>query len=254
MNLKISLDTLTMETAVLGGAVLGSGGGGKLEDGLYLGELATTRGGAQLVDAKSIPGQANLAVVGAVHSSGSDTRQISARQAHQAIEMLQSELKTNIAGLVNGGMGAVDSIIGWELSDFLAVPLLNAALPATYHPVPLHNLLLYWLETAASETFAVCLAGRSKQVDGERSYLWRGSPAKLIGTLADLPAGDLDSYAAAAGPLPLSALIAHGRSGLISRTLQVGEAVVAANEEEGERQLLPLCSAPFLVDFQLSPP
>ena len=39
MNLKTSLDALTMETAVLGGAVLGCGGGGKLEDGLYLGEF-----------------------------------------------------------------------------------------------------------------------------------------------------------------------------------------------------------------------
>lgn len=46
MALKTRLDPQTMETAVLGGAVLGHGGGGKLEDGLYLGELAAAQGSA----------------------------------------------------------------------------------------------------------------------------------------------------------------------------------------------------------------
>ena len=34
MEVKIGLDSLTMEATVLGGVVLGCGGGGKLEDGL----------------------------------------------------------------------------------------------------------------------------------------------------------------------------------------------------------------------------
>lgn len=258
MAFKARLDTLTMETAVLGGAILGCGGGGKLEDGLYLGELATAQGGGQLVNLGSMPTHSNLAVVAPVHSSSSDTRQISPRQAHHAVEMLQSELATNIDGLVNAGQGAVDSIIGWELSGFLAVPLLDTALPATYHSVPLRNLFLYWLETAASETFTTCLVGRVNRNSGDRDFVWRDKPAGLLQKLDDLPNGDFESYVAVAGPLPHSAAADHGRFAIISRTLQVGEAVIAVNEDGGEatvaalQRILPCRFSTFATVTQIS--
>jgi len=196
MNLKTRLDSLTMETAVLGGAVLGHGGGGKLEDGLYLGESTTAQGGAYLIDPQALSAPGYLAIAGLVHSSGMDTRQISPRQAHHAIEMLQSETKTAITGLINAGVGAVDSILGWELSGYLAVPLLDLGLPATYHPDPLHNLLQFLADSAASQTFTVVLAGRFQQGSVHRQHLWRGSPSELqrkLDYIEITPAGRTES-------------------------------------------------------------
>ncbi len=233
MALKTNLDALTMETAVLGGAVLGRGGGGKLEDGLYLGELATAQEGACLVEPATLFDQATVAAVMTVHTSGSDTHQIHPRQGHLALEMLQSELEITVEGLVNGGQGAVDSIIGWELSGFLGVPLLNRGIPATFHPVPLCNLLKLWQDTAAMENFIVSLVGRFDKGRGHREHLWQGCPAELQRRLAGFPVTERESYVAAAGPLPVTALVKDGRDSLVSLTLQVGQALLAVNDNGG---------------------
>ena len=234
MNLKTRLDALTMETAVLGGAILGSGGGGKLEDGLYLGEMATVEGGAALIDTTALPAQTNLAVVVSFHTSAIDTRQIQPRQTHHAIENLQAKLGTPLDGLLNGGMGAVDSIIGWEISGFTGLPLLDAGIPAIYYPQPLRNLLHLWLETAVSQTFTLSLSGSSGQGRGQREYLWQGSPLELGLFLDQLPAADIQSYAAAVGPLPLSELAKTGLQTSVSQTLQIGQLVVSMDKADGE--------------------
>ncbi len=229
MALKTSLDALTMEAAVLGGALLGCGGGGKLEDGLYLGELAVAQGGAFLSDANILPDQA-IAAVMPVHSSGSDTHQIHPRQTHDAAEMLQANMQKPIAAIVNGGLGAVDSILGWELSGFLGLPLLDGGLPAAYHAASLPNLLAYRQETAGAEEFTVALAGRAHGGRPPRRHLWHGRPAELQQQLAALPHSEKESYAAAAGPILPTDL----RPGAVSRTLHAGRTLLDAGDDGGE--------------------
>ena len=144
MNPKTSLDSITMETAVLGGAVLGCGGGGKLEDGLYLGEIATTHSGARLKELIDLSDLSLFAMVMPVNTSGHDTQQIVPYQTHRAVEILQHELKITFSGIVNGGLGAVENMIGWELSGFFNVPLLDASVPIKRHPSSLRNMLAFF--------------------------------------------------------------------------------------------------------------
>ena len=230
MNLKTSLDALTMEAAVLGGAVLGCGGGGKLEDGLYLGELAAAQGGAHFSQSTDLPEQAAAVAVMPFHTSGSDTYQIHPRQAHAAMEMLQDNVQTSVVGLANGGLGAVDSIIGWELSGFLGLPLLDGGILASYHPASLLNLLTYWQETAETETFTVSLAGRFHNGQRHRRHLWHGRPAELLQQVSTLPSPQKESYVAATGPLRPADL----RPATVSHTLRVGQAMLAASDDGGE--------------------
>jgi DUF917 family protein len=247
-----------MESVVLGGAILGCGGGGKLEDGLYLGESATAQGSAHLVEPNtlSMPGQ--LAIVGLVHSSSKDTHQVSPRQAHHSIELLQSALDEPIIGLINAGAGAVDSILGWELSSYLSVPLLDMGLPATYHPLPLRNLLLFWAETAASETFTIALAGHVGQTATPRQHLWQGNPAQLQRKLDEFPADKPESYVFAAGALLSPKLITSCRLHTINNTIQIGKTIVATNDDGGEatfaaaQDLLPCKAATFATVTQIS--
>lgn len=233
MNLKTRLDSLTMESVVLGGAILGCGGGGKLEDGLYLGESATAQGSAHLVEPAILSIPAPIAIVGLAHHSSIDSHQISPRQAQHTVERLQSELKAPIAGLINAGAGAVDSILGWELSAYLSVPLLDLGLPAVYHPFPLDNLLRFLAETAASETLTVALTGRFGQDTGPRQHLWRGSPAQLQKKLENLP--DYTGSCVFAATILLSpALVSHSCSHIMNNTIQIGKALIAANDDGGE--------------------
>ncbi len=254
MALISNLDTLTMEAAVLGGAVLGCGGGGKLEDGLYLGELAAAQGGAHLSEAAALPSRAVTAVIMPVHTSDSDTHQIHPRQAHRAVQMLQDDLGLDIQALVNGGLGAVDTVFGWELSGFLGVPLLDGGIPAAYHPASLSNLLSFWQETAAAQTFSVSLAGRFVNGQGHHEHRWRGRPAELQQLLSSLPIMEKESYAAAAGPLLPTAV----HPALVSRALHVGQVMLAANEDGGEatvaalQELLPWDFSTFATVTRIS--
>ena len=238
MNLKTSLDALTMETTVLGGAVLGCGGGGKLEDGLYLGQLATAQGGACLIDPAALSDQANVAVVMPVHTSGCDTHQIRPTQTHRAVELLQDELEmatsaplsTGISGLINGGLGAVESMIGWELSGFLGVPLLDSGIPSVDHPASLHNLLMFLQETAVTQAFTISLTSLAKQ----QEHVWRGRPSELLQHLVHLSTAEKKSYVAAVGPMPQVVLRSEKKPTSMSHALQVGRTVLAANDNGGE--------------------
>ena len=230
MNLKTGLDALTMETAVLGGAVLGCGGGGKLEDGLYLGERATAHEGARLIDLAVLSDPAVVAAVMPVYTSGHHTHQIDPTQTHRAVEMLQDELETAVSALINGGLGAVESIIGWELSGFLDVPLLDSGVPAVSHPASLPNLLAFLQETAVTQPFTISLTSRQKQ----QEKVWCGQPAQLLQQLTSLPAADIETYVAAVGPLPQMVLASKENSSLMSRALQVGQTILAANDAGGE--------------------
>jgi len=230
MTLKTSLDTLTMEAAVLGGAILGNGGGGKLEDGLYLGELATAQGGAALLDPGGLPAQTAAAAVLSFYSSGYDTHQIHPRQVHRAVTMLQENLDSKVLGLANAGMGAVDSIIGWELSAFMGIPLLNMGIPPLYHPATLRNLLLFWQETAAQMHFSVILVGPANSSHEPSEHLWHGRPSDLLDKLDALPAVGEDSYAVAAGPLQPG----EGIPSQVNKLLRMGHAMLTANENGGE--------------------
>lgn len=228
-----SIDTLTMETAVLGGAILGCGGGGKLEDGLYLGELATAQGRARLIKPAEISANAVVAAVMPVHTSGSDTYQIHPRQTHHALLMLQDDLQTTADGLINGGIGAVDTVIGWELSGFLDVPLLDLAVSPAFHTSSLANLLAFLKDSAAAVNFSVSLAGQFENGRGHQE-LWHGHPEELQRRLAGLPAMVSESYMAAVGPLPLSIMADDQQNFSVSRAILLGEAMLAVNENGGE--------------------
>ncbi|WP_420628941.1 DUF917 family protein [Candidatus Leptofilum sp.] len=232
MNLKTNLDALTMETAVLGGAVLGGGGGGKLEDGLHLGALATAQGGACLLDSASLP-QMIVAAVMPVYTSSHQTHQIDPIQIHCALETLQHELGTAVSGLVSGGSGAVETMIGWELSAYSNIPLLDACVPATFHPAALQNLLLFLCETAVSQRFTICLVNNHQQ-----AQIWNGQPTQLLQQLTALPPDA--TYIAAVGPLSPTALTCQASKSSISDALRIGQLLLATNDNGGEDTIVAL--------------
>jgi DUF917 family protein len=223
-----------MEATVLGGAVLGCGGGGKLEDGLNLGEWVSSQGGACLLSRSNLSTQETAAVVILVHTSGSHTQQIHPTQIHQAVDMLQNESNLAISGVVNGGQGGVESLIGWELSGYLDVPLLDAGIPPRYHPSALRNLLEFWQETAMTETFIISLAGGLEQGRGQKEMIWRGRPFELLQRLENLSSAEGESYVAAAVVLPKTIFESKNFYSPISHALQVGQTMLSVNDHGGE--------------------
>ena len=90
------------------------------------------------------------------------------------------------------------------------------------------------IEQAATETFTVSLASRLENGEERREYLWQGQPIDLLQHLACLPNVEKKSFAAAAGPLPLTALEKEGNTSPVSHALQVGQALLSVNDNGGQ--------------------
>jgi hypothetical protein len=114
---KETLDTATFEMAVLGGTVLG-GGGGRLETGLRLGQLAAELGDAPLIDVESLPARADLVAVATLSTIAGDETPYRLVHHKRAIQLLAANIETDVASLVNCGSGVVDTMVGWARETY----------------------------------------------------------------------------------------------------------------------------------------
>lgn len=231
MALKARLDTLSMESAVLGGAVLGGGGGGQLETGLRLGQHAAERGAPALVDLDSLPFQANLAVISVFHTSAVATNTILPGHSHRALELLQDNCHQTIAGLVNGGYGAVNTLIGWDLAGSLQIPFVDAGISSRLHLEPTYNLLECWSDYSGILTLTI--VGTPSSVKHRVETTCQGTPQELGRFLNQIATQFEGSFAAVIGPVPKQWLAAHGASGVVSAALSVGRVMIEAEEKGG---------------------
>jgi hypothetical protein len=104
-----TLDMSIFDMAVLGGTALG-GGGERLEAGLRLGRLAIELGDASLIDVESLPAHADLVAIATFSTSAGDETPYRLAHHKRAIQLLAANIETSIAGMVNCGSGAVDTM------------------------------------------------------------------------------------------------------------------------------------------------
>jgi DUF917 family protein len=228
---KETLDTSISEMAVLGGTVLGSGGGGRLEAGLRLGQLTAELGEARLIDVDGLPADANLAAIATFCTSAGDETQYRLFHHKRAIQLLAANVEVNIAGLVNCGSGAVDTMAGWAQAALLGIPLVDAALGQGVHPSAGRGLLELWLGDAIPLSLAL-VSGNGG--DGERLEVFsQGSPRLLIQMLKQSVDRLGGNYALAIGPLPQPWLKGRVDPHLISRAIEIGNAMMGVADDRG---------------------
>ena len=230
--LKAKLDALAVEKAVLGGAVLGGGGGGQLEAGLRLGQQAAERGDSALIDIDSLPTHANLVIITTFHTSAIDTYNILPDDGHRALELLQDNCEEEITGLVNGGNGAVDTLIGWDLASSSHIPLVDVGVMPHFHPESICNLLECW----STQTDILTLTVVGKQRDGNEQIetTYQGTAQELRKFLNQITTQFNGSFAVVIGPVPKIWLASHGKSAFVSSALAVGRAMVELEERGGQ--------------------
>jgi DUF917 family protein len=226
MNLETGIEAATMETAVLGGAIFGCGGGGKLEDGLCLSETASAQ--ITLLSLEMLPAQHSIAVIAPRFTSAILTERINPTQADRAFKNLKESADVQITHLLNGGCGAVESLLGWELAASQSLPLLDGVMPADHHPCMVENLLRHQRTVAPERSFWMAWAGAG----ADEAQVWYGRPSQLLTQLLQLT--DHRSCAVAAGPFRLSDLPRQLQAGAMTESLQVGREIVAIDRPTGE--------------------
>jgi DUF917 family protein len=226
---QAKFDTLIAETAVLGGAILGCGGGGKLEVGLQLGQYVAEADPPALVPLSDLPPQANLVAISAFHTSAIDTFFGTPCPGAHALTLLRQHTRGPVEGLFNAGHGAVDTIIGWATAAPANLPLVDSGLQVTLHPDPLMNLLAALSGNRHSYTMAVVSV--EKTATQQLEQLYYGPAGQLEDALNQLATQVSGTFLVALGPVSYHWLAANGRPEFISTALNTGAAMLKADAQ-----------------------
>lgn len=221
-------DTLIAETAVLGGAVLGCGGGGRLEVGLQLGQQIAEHNQPPLAALSGLPPQSKLAAVATFHTSSVDTTYTASFRSYHALGLLKKHCSAEIGGLFNAGYGAVDTIIGWEAAGPANLPLVDVGPRSDLHPDPAINLLKAMPDE--QHTFTMAVVSAKTDADQLIEQAHHGSAHHLIDTLNQIASRFSGSFTVVLGPVSYGWLAAQGRQGFISAALNTGAAILDADE------------------------
>ncbi|BCL77663.1 DUF917 family protein [Ktedonobacteria bacterium brp13] len=129
--------TITNEdvrAAVLGGAVLGGGGGGWMDQGTLLGQLAVDVGIPQLIPLEDLPDDALLVTVGLVGAPSAKQRYVKPTHYVRAIELLEARIGRKIAGVITNENGGNATVNGWFQAAMLSLPCVDAPCNGRAHP------------------------------------------------------------------------------------------------------------------------
>lgn len=224
---RIKLDEKMVEYAVFGGAVLGGGGGGWIEEGLQIGRLALELGEPELRDIAEFAEDDLFVTVSLVGAPGAKDKYVKPIHYARSLDLLVSRLNQPIAAIHTNENGAGTTVNGWLQSVITGIPLVDFACNGRAHPTgTMGSLNLTEVEGYVSHQTAV---GGNKG-----NYMEFGISGSLDKTAslirkASVEAGGL--VAVARNPVSCAYAKQNGAPGAISRAIEVGEALLGAKGE-----------------------
>lgn len=133
----IRINKTIIESAVIGGAIFGGGGGGWIKDGKKLAQLALEKGFSQILHLEDIPNNATLLTVSAVGSPAAGKKTLQPEDYIRAVELFIEKTGLKVDGLISSELGAVGIVNGWLQSAALKIPVIDAPCNGRAHPLGL---------------------------------------------------------------------------------------------------------------------
>ncbi|KAB7670671.1 DUF917 domain-containing protein [Bacillus sp. B1-b2] len=225
--MTIKLDEKIVEYAVYGGAILGGGGGGKIEDGLQIGRLALEVGQPVLKEANEMKEDGLLVTVSLVGAPAAKEQYVKPVHYIRAMELLEKELPSPLQGIMTNENGAGTTVNGWFQSAITGLPVVDIPCNGRAHPTgTMGSLNLSEIPNYVSRQVAVGGKGE-KYVE----MLISGSldkAAQLV-RYVSVEAGGL--VAVARNPVTVGYAKQHGAPGAIKQAIQLGEALLSHKGE-----------------------
>jgi DUF917 family protein len=219
---KIPLDEKMVEYAVYGGAVLGGGGGGWIEDGLQIGRLALEVGQPSLYSIDELDDDELLVTVSLVGAPAAKEQYLKPMYYAKALELLSQKLDRPISGIITNENGAGTTVNGWFQSAVTGLPVIDNPCNGRAHPTgAMGSLNLSDDPKYISHQGAV--GGKEDRYVEVSVSGSLGKSATLIRN-ASVEAGGL--VAVARNPITVGYAKKHGAPGGISQAIEVGKALV----------------------------
>src|SRR5919198_2615909 len=122
-----TLPSADVPAAVPGGWLLAAGGGGWVDHGYRVGEVATRVGEPHLAGIEEIPDDGIIVPVTAIGSPAAPNWQMFPRDYVRALQLLMDALGQPVAGLITAQNGSSTTLNGWTQSALLGIPVVDAA-------------------------------------------------------------------------------------------------------------------------------
>ncbi|MDQ0252800.1 DUF917 family protein [Evansella vedderi] len=123
-----------MEQAVYGGAILGGGGGGWIQDGLQKGKLALEIGEVNLITVDQLADEDFVTCVSLVGAPAAKNQYVSAKQLYSTVNLLQQNFHSTIKALMTNENGAATTVNGWIQAALTGLPVIDAPCNGRAHP------------------------------------------------------------------------------------------------------------------------
>jgi len=229
-----------VEAAIRGGSVFAAGGGGWVEHGRELGTAAVTVGQPELVGMDEVPDDAFIATAAAIGApAGTTAWQMFGVDYVKSVELLQEALGAPIYGLMIGQNGMSSTMNAWLPSALLGTKVVDAVGDMRAHPTG--DMGSIGMAGSPEPTIQTAVGGHR----ASHSYIElvvRGATAKvspIVRKAADMSGGFI---ASCRNPVPASYVKKHAALGGISRALELGHAIMAAEPNGGRAVIEAICT------------
>ena len=225
------LDLRAVHAAVAGGSILAAGGGGWVDHGMLVGTTAISYGVPRLARLDEIDPSSMLATVSAIGAPAAGDWQMLPGDYVRALQLLMGAVEEPIVGTVTAQNGSSTTCNGWVASAVLGTLVIDAAGDGRAHPTG--KMGSFGLAADDDYQTVQAVAGGNRAQHRYLEVVARGTvrhTANVLRTAATEAGGFI---AAARNPLPASFVAAHAAVGAISFALELGEALLTAEERGG---------------------
>ena len=222
------LDLHAVHAAVTGGSILAAGGGGWVDHGMLVGTTAVQYGTPRLATLEEVDPAAMLATVSAIGAPAAKDWQMLPGDYVRALQLLMAAVDEPIVGTVTAQNGSSTTCNGWVASAVLGTLVIDAAGDGRAHPTG--KMGSFGLAADDDYQTVQAVAGGNRAQNRYLEVVTRGTVRHTANVLRTASTESGGFIAAARNPLPASFVAEHAAVGAISFALDLGEALLAAQE------------------------
>lgn len=212
--------------AVLGGSVLACGGGGWVEHGMTMGDLATRIGRPVLCGIDEVVDDDLVVTVTAIGAPASPNWEIRPLDYVRALELVTAVLDRPVVAVMTAQNGSSTTLNGWIQSAVLGVKVLDAAGDVRAHPTG--KLGALGLTARPGYRTVQAVAGGNRELCGGLEVVVRGEVVATSDVLRDICVRAGGFIAAARHPVEAGFVRENASIGAVSYALTLGSAMRGA--------------------------
>jgi uncharacterized protein len=218
-----------VDFAVAGGSILAGGGGGWVEHGRLLGELAMSLRPPMLASADEVASDGFVVTASLVGANSSPTAYLEPAHYLRAVELLRDRFDGRLVGFVSSENGSSTSLNGWLQASHFDIPVIDAPCNGRAHPTGKMGSL-----GLGDDYFAIQAGvGGNPDVGSYVEVVASGRIAPASGVIrsAAVQAGGV--VGVARNPVTADELRRRAAVGALSFALELGRHVLSARPRDG---------------------